>query len=245
MLTELQIERYSRQILVPRVGGRGQQRLLDARIAVMLCDEIADPAIAYLAAAGIGDLVVYTISSRRHPSSTEGLPEHPDCRIHRCVDGVAADPDTTTHPAADVLLCEASAHRPSPELARATRPDTTPVVLLAVHESRIIQGILQGTLRTGQGEPCLNCAWRQIITASRTPTAMNTIAGLAEVTQATAGSLLAYTAIDILLGADAPARLDIDLRTANVTQRAWASCSGADEEAVVSGCACIAAPKRP
>jgi len=34
MLTDAQIERYGRQIILPEVGGRGQERLLAARVAV-------------------------------------------------------------------------------------------------------------------------------------------------------------------------------------------------------------------
>ncbi len=48
-----QIERYSRQILVPEIGGRGQERLLSSTVA--LCGESEGISIAanYLAAAGV------------------------------------------------------------------------------------------------------------------------------------------------------------------------------------------------
>jgi hypothetical protein len=55
-LSDGQIERYSRQIIVPRAGGRAQERLLAARI-VMAGDarDLAAP-LHYLAAAGAGTL---------------------------------------------------------------------------------------------------------------------------------------------------------------------------------------------
>jgi hypothetical protein len=53
-LTDAQIERYSRQIIVPRVGGRGQERALGARM-ILAGDalDIEGP-LAYLAGAGVG-----------------------------------------------------------------------------------------------------------------------------------------------------------------------------------------------
>ena len=52
--------RYSRHILLPDIGGQGQQRLLDAAVDVQVganrAAEIA--ALAYLAAAGIGRLIL-------------------------------------------------------------------------------------------------------------------------------------------------------------------------------------------
>ena len=57
-LSEAQIRRYSRHILLPDVGGVGQQRLLAARVAIDVTPPLASAAVAlaYCAAAGIGHL---------------------------------------------------------------------------------------------------------------------------------------------------------------------------------------------
>ncbi len=59
-LREDQIRRYARHVLLPDVGGRGQERLLGARVRVELGPERAAEAaaLAYLAAAGVGTLVL-------------------------------------------------------------------------------------------------------------------------------------------------------------------------------------------
>jgi SAMP-activating enzyme len=54
--TEDQIKRYSRQIILPEVGGIGQRRLLDSKVLVLGAGGLGSAAIAYLAAAGIGTL---------------------------------------------------------------------------------------------------------------------------------------------------------------------------------------------
>ena len=53
-----QIHRYARHVLLPDVGGTGQRRLFAAAVAVDDLDAEAEIAAVYLAAAGVGTLVV-------------------------------------------------------------------------------------------------------------------------------------------------------------------------------------------
>jgi molybdopterin/thiamine biosynthesis adenylyltransferase len=57
-LTDDQLERYARHIVLREIGGAGQVRLRGAHVAIVGAGGIGCPAIAYLAAAGIGSLRV-------------------------------------------------------------------------------------------------------------------------------------------------------------------------------------------
>ena len=57
-LSDSQLDRYARHIVLKEIGGEGQRRLLAARIALIGAGGIGAPAIQYLAAAGIGTLKV-------------------------------------------------------------------------------------------------------------------------------------------------------------------------------------------
>lgn len=57
-LTDAQLDRYARHIVLQEIGGAGQVTLLDASVGVIGAGGIGSPAIQYLAAAGIGRLRV-------------------------------------------------------------------------------------------------------------------------------------------------------------------------------------------
>src|SRR3990167_223931 len=55
-LREDQIERYSRQIILPNVDGKGQEKLLNAKVLIIGAGGLGSPAALYLASAGIGKI---------------------------------------------------------------------------------------------------------------------------------------------------------------------------------------------
>jgi molybdopterin/thiamine biosynthesis adenylyltransferase len=55
-LTNDQITRYSRQIIIPQMGGHAQERLLSSRIVLISSREDLEEPLAYLVGAGVGDI---------------------------------------------------------------------------------------------------------------------------------------------------------------------------------------------
>jgi adenylyltransferase/sulfurtransferase len=58
LLTDAELDRYARQIILPAFGGAGQAKLKAAHVAVIGAGGIGCPAITYLAAAGVGRLTI-------------------------------------------------------------------------------------------------------------------------------------------------------------------------------------------
>ena len=57
-LTDAELERYARHIVLPQVGGMGQRRLKEARIVVIGAGGIGSAVIPALAGAGVGQLTI-------------------------------------------------------------------------------------------------------------------------------------------------------------------------------------------
>jgi len=83
-LTPAQMERYSRHLMLPEVGDKGQEKLLKARVLLLGAGGLGSPAGLYLAAAGIGTIglvdadTVDTSNLQRqvmHGSDRVGMPK--------------------------------------------------------------------------------------------------------------------------------------------------------------------------
>lgn len=103
-LTDAQVERYARHIMLREVGGEGQARLLGASVLVVGAGGLGAPMLLYLAAAGVGrigivddDAVDLSNLQRQviHDSTAVGLPKVDSAASH--IRRLNPDVKVTTH----------------------------------------------------------------------------------------------------------------------------------------------------
>ena len=101
-----QIERYKRHILLPELGGQGQQKLLNARVLVVGAGGLGCPILQYLAAAGVGtigicddDEVALSNLQRQTLFTTADIGRH---KVDVAIDRLAA-----INPEIDLVACKA------------------------------------------------------------------------------------------------------------------------------------------
>ena len=87
MLSDDDLERYARQVVMPEIGEEGQQRLCDSHVAIIGLGGLGAPVIMALAGAGIrslsmidnDDVSLSTLNRQLvHNPQTPGL-----CKIHQ------------------------------------------------------------------------------------------------------------------------------------------------------------------
>jgi molybdopterin/thiamine biosynthesis adenylyltransferase/rhodanese-related sulfurtransferase len=98
VLSPEQRSRYARHLLIPEVGERGQQKLLEARVLLIGAGGLGSPASLYLAAAGVGtlgivdaDVVDDSNLQRQIVHSTERLGEPKVLSAKRTIEALNPD----------------------------------------------------------------------------------------------------------------------------------------------------------
>lgn len=172
-LSEDQIDRYARQILLPQIGGRGQARLMAARVLVVGAGGLGSPLIAYLAAAGVGrigvvdgDRVERSNLQRQILHTTDGLGQ---TKVDSAVRAVRAlNPDVTITPLFTRLTADNAAEILADYDLVADGSDTFATRFLVNDACHFLGKTLVSaavarfdgqlaTFRTHRGGPCYRC----------------------------------------------------------------------------------------
>ncbi len=103
-LTDDQLERYARHIILKEVGGAGQQKLLNAKVLVVGAGGLGSPVLMYLAAAGVGtlgivddDRVALSNLQRQIVHATAALDEPKTTSAARTLNAVNPDVNVICH----------------------------------------------------------------------------------------------------------------------------------------------------
>lgn len=211
--TEEQIRRYSRHIILPEVGGKGQKRLLASKALIVGAGGLGSPAGLYLAAAGVGtigiidhDAVDLSNLQRQVLHSTKDLDRPKVFSAQERIEGL--NPDVTVVPYHQRLTAANAL-----EVIRGydiilDGSDNFPTKFL-VNDACVMLGkplVLAGILRfdgqlftilPGRG-PCYRCLFRTPPPAGLIPSCEE--AGILGAVAGVMGTLQAVEALKILLG---------------------------------------------
>ena len=210
MLTDDEIDRYARHLVLKEIGGPGQMKLKAARVALVGMGGIGSPAALYLAAAGIGTLglidddevslsnlqrqVLYTThdagaaKAEVAASHLNSLNPHCACHVHR----LRLDENN----AADVLggydiVLDGCDNFPTRLLVnRVCHELQKPLVSAAL-------GRFSGQLATFAGSPCYQCLVPDIPPDAETCERVGVVGALAGII----GAMAALEAIKLITGA--------------------------------------------
>ena len=216
--TEDEVLRYSRHIILPKIGGAGQRKLLDAKVLCVGAGGLGSPVAMYLAAAGVGtlgivdfDRVDLTNLQRQllHDTDDVGRPKVESAierleGINPTIDYVPHDTVLTSDNAMDILsgydvVVDGSDNFPVRYLVNdATQMLGTPLVYGSIYQ---FEGQASVFL-PGQGTPCYRCLFPQPPPPGAVPSCSE--AGVFGVLPGIVGSIQAVEAIKVITGIGTP-----------------------------------------
>ncbi|HYT29835.1 MAG TPA: molybdopterin-synthase adenylyltransferase MoeB [Actinomycetota bacterium] len=216
--TEDEVLRYSRHIILPKIGGAGQRKLLDAKVLCVGAGGLGSPVAMYLAAAGVGtlgivdfDRVDLTNLQRQllHDTDDVGRPKVASAierleGINPTIDYVPHDTVLTSDNAMDILsgydvVVDGSDNFPVRYLVNdATQMLGTPLVYGSIYQ---FEGQASVFL-PGQGTPCYRCLFPQPPPPGAVPSCSE--AGVFGVLPGIVGSIQAVEAIKVITGIGTP-----------------------------------------
>jgi molybdopterin/thiamine biosynthesis adenylyltransferase len=211
--SDAEVERYARQLVLREVGGPGQQKLKAARVLIVGAGGLGAPASLYLAAAGVGTLVladpdrVDRSNLQRQVLYAEHLIGRP--KVDAAVEQLLS---LNPHVQIDPLQVAVTAQN-ARELVKAVDLvlDGTDdfATRFAVSAACVAEGkaLVTGAIGrwTGQvgvfaGQPCYRCLVPEIPPDAETCQAVGVVGALAGVI----GSMMALEAIKLITGAGEP-----------------------------------------
>ena len=214
-------ERYSRHLLLPEVGEAGQRKLESARVAIVGAGGLGSPAAFYLAAAGIGTLVladddvVDRSNLQRqilHTDARVGVPKlqsaaralrelNPRTRIEGLSERVTSANVEALIGSADVVIDGADNFPTRYLLNDACVKLRKPLVYGAVHRFEGQASVFDAGRRRGEA-PCYRCLFPQPPAAEDAPNCAQ--AGVLGVLPGVIGLLQATEALKLILGIGEP-----------------------------------------
>ncbi len=177
-MDEKQLDRYSRQIRLPQIGETGQQKILDASALIIGMGGLGSPAALYLAAAGIGRLVISdfdvveasnlqrqiihtsaSIGELKADSAKRAIESlNPDCRVESVNYQIEGDELKSMIDDVDIVL-DCSDNFPTRfEVNRDCVERETPLVSGAAIR---LEGQIMN-YQPGVGGPCYQCLYTQV-----------------------------------------------------------------------------------
>lgn len=221
-------EFYRRQMKLPEVGAEGQARLKFARILVVGAGGLGCPALTYLAAAGVGKLIVvdsdvveasnlhrqplFSYQDRGRPKAEVAAEKlralNPFTKIEARIERVIAETVQQLFDEVDIVLDGTDNFETKFLLSDAAIQYGKPVVSASVYQ-------FEGQLMTVRpGGPCLRCLWPE--TPARDCVGSCADVGILGSTAGVFGALQAGEALKMLLNMPGQLRgemLTFDLRT--------------------------------